>query len=115
MTELQARKEGLQFTGHYRSSFEVDIVKKIAKEERAKYKGYGVRIVMVKGAFGTSLYANDKYFSLKEKDRIKEKIDSYEENVEAIKKEYERKLAELKEAHLNDLSKLNKLQMELSK
>ena len=65
MTEKQAMKEGLQFTGHYNNNSES--VKQEAKNIRtdAKRLGYLVRVVMVDKGYGISLYGDKEYFKYK--------------------------------------------------
>jgi hypothetical protein len=77
MNLKQARKEGLQFTGHYESYSNSETIKQEAKNIRtdAKKLGYSVRVVMVDEGHGISLYADKEYF----------KYDKHVENIRISK------------------------------
>ena len=68
MTEKQAMKEGLQFTGHYERYSNSETIKQEAKNIRtdAKKLGYSVRVVMVDKGHGISLYGDKEYSKYKE-------------------------------------------------
>jgi len=73
MNEVQARKQGLHFTGKYQSNRcnETGDIKKEAVElrEEAKKMGFKIRIVIIHDAYdssGISLYADNAYYDFLE-------------------------------------------------
>lgn len=82
MTELQARREGLSFTGIYNSAYKFEKVKEKAKAIRAKgFRAVTCSVTANKysrsqrsGIVGYSVYAEEAYFLVESIESLKEKV-----------------------------------------
>ena len=99
MTENQAMQKGYNFTGNYERDKET--IKEIATEY--KKKGYKVVVCTVpdsklsRGPKGTgySIYAEPKYFTDREKERLQKLLSHIDSRKQSALEEYNRKITEI--------------------
>jgi hypothetical protein len=99
MNEVQARQEGLSFTGHY--SHDKEEVKANAKKIRDQ--GFNARVVNIppnplsRGhhGMGYSVYADKRYFAQETVNDCQRYLDCIESRKIALKTQYDKDLAQI--------------------
>lgn len=92
MNKQTAIAEGLRFTGHFERSFNVEKLKNVAKAIRKLYK---CRVCMVSVDGGYSLYADERYSSIKILESALRTVNQEKAAKEHIMARYQKELDEL--------------------
>lgn len=96
MTERQAKRQGLNFTGVYERSYNSDKAKMRAAEIRKEYK---CRAVLVTTDGGVSVYADDSYHIRYQAESVKTRLSGIENRK---KRAYDKYLEEIKEIEADE-------------
>ncbi len=112
MNEIQARREGLCFTGAYARAYEGrEKLKEKAKELRKQ--GYRARLV-TESRGGCSVYVEQKYYDMQVVEHLRNKIKDVDKMKEAAKEKYETELREIDDAKKKDEQALSELLQKLA-
>jgi hypothetical protein len=116
MTKRQAESQGLVMTGIYERSYNKDKVKERIEKERKERPG--CRIVMVfepdskysrgGGGGGYAAFADKVYFAYEELERTNLILNRHQNVVNALKAEYEKKLADAEVIRQNASDRFDK-------
>jgi hypothetical protein len=117
MNEVQARQEGLSFTGHY--SQDKDEVKANAKKIRDA--GFNARVVnmptskLSRGShsMGYSVYADKRYFAQQTIDDCNRYLNCIESRKQHLKEQYEKDLAQIDTDKATHMARLTEAQAKM--
>jgi hypothetical protein len=118
MTEHEARKHGLQYTGHYNNDKE--IVK--AKAEEIRKSGFRAVVVTIPhsplsrgyGGTGYTVYVERKYALSNSAVEYRKQLEREADSYKRLQDEYEKKLAEMKESYDKVRERLATVEAELN-